>query len=145
MGSDPKFLLSNIEISRITWRRGAQGNELVVDVHIEDIDIELEDRVDTSSMKTMGESFISHVHDYRQTPSPFGTPLCGSPNPSMLSLNPYLKNQRSTASLSRFDPTSRPGSKDNRGKLHASRVGVYEPRPEYKDLGFKTYGYKRRS
>ncbi|KAH8096924.1 hypothetical protein DFH11DRAFT_1526938 [Phellopilus nigrolimitatus] len=33
MGSDPTFLLSNIEISRIAWRRGNNPNELIVDVN----------------------------------------------------------------------------------------------------------------
>jgi len=32
MGSDPTFLLSNIEFSRVAWRRGSNANELVVDV-----------------------------------------------------------------------------------------------------------------
>ena len=32
IGSDPVFLLSNIEISRITWRKGATENELIVDL-----------------------------------------------------------------------------------------------------------------
>ncbi|KAL5531206.1 hypothetical protein ACEPAG_4082 [Sanghuangporus baumii] len=32
IGSDPTFLLSNIEISRVVWRKGASANELIVDL-----------------------------------------------------------------------------------------------------------------
>lgn len=32
MGSDPVFLLSNIEMARVHWRHGSNANELVVDV-----------------------------------------------------------------------------------------------------------------
>ncbi|EJC99971.1 uncharacterized protein FOMMEDRAFT_159549 [Fomitiporia mediterranea MF3/22] len=37
MGSDPTFLLSNIEISRIAWRPGKNENELIVDLGNRDI------------------------------------------------------------------------------------------------------------
>ena len=36
------FLLSNIEISRVAWRRGRSKNELVVDLAVQD-DISVED------------------------------------------------------------------------------------------------------
>lgn len=42
LGSDPMFLLSNIEISRVAWRRGRSKNELVVDLGVQD-DISVED------------------------------------------------------------------------------------------------------
>ncbi|KAL5492668.1 hypothetical protein ACEPAI_4115 [Sanghuangporus weigelae] len=34
IGSDPTFLLSNIEFSRVVWRKGASANELIVGLEI---------------------------------------------------------------------------------------------------------------
>ena len=42
LGSDPSFLLSNVEISRVAWRQGRNKNELFVDLRVND-DISLED------------------------------------------------------------------------------------------------------
>lgn len=38
MGSSPKFLLSNIEISRVNWRKGSNDNELVVEINMDERD-----------------------------------------------------------------------------------------------------------
>ena len=35
LGSDPRFLLSNLEINRIAWKRGAHKNELVVEIDLD--------------------------------------------------------------------------------------------------------------
>lgn len=35
LGSDPCFLLSNLEISRVAWKRGARANELVVEINLD--------------------------------------------------------------------------------------------------------------
>ena len=35
LGSDPRFLLSNLEISRVAWKRGARANELVVEINLD--------------------------------------------------------------------------------------------------------------
>lgn len=43
MGSDPTFLLSNIEISRVAWRRGSTANELIVEVGDAEAPLELID------------------------------------------------------------------------------------------------------
>ena len=42
LGSDPSFLLSNVEISRVACRQGRNKNELFVDLRVND-DISLED------------------------------------------------------------------------------------------------------
>lgn len=35
LGSDPRFLLSNLEINRVAWKRGAHKNELVVEIDLD--------------------------------------------------------------------------------------------------------------
>lgn len=150
MGSDPKFLLSNIEISRVTWRIGSNANELVVDVDVsEGGDMEMDERADTDSLKTESTS-----HHDRQghgalfhSRSGTGTTAVEMDEDThktqqtlpLVDMDPFAKDHPVSPST----PSSRPSSKEGRGTIRATRVGVYEPRPAYKELGFRTYSYRQ--
>ena len=142
MGSEPTYLLSNIEISRIAWRRGSTANELVVEVDADAddaADMEMEDRADKASIQTTTE-FASHT----MLPSTLSySRPCTGVSVAARSDNAHAFPAEEKSVTEHPVSLSRPGSKDGRGgSLHATKVGIYESRPAFKDLGFRTYGYR---
>lgn len=130
-------------------------NELVVEVDADDsAEMEMDDRADEASIKSATE-FVSHS----MLPSTlsFSRPSTGisvaERNDRGIALptinsDPFSLEERGTTeaavSLSRpGSRDSRPGSKEGRGgSIRATKVGVYESRPAFKELGFRTYGYR---
>jgi hypothetical protein len=53
LGSDSAWLLNNIELSRVPWRRGATEGEIIVDRFGRDPDEDDEDELDSPSMSVM--------------------------------------------------------------------------------------------
>ena len=75
MGSSPKFILSNIEISRVNWRKGSTDNELVVEIDIDARDgnspVELIDLDPLASYKAKsykGAARIARMRDIEARP-----------------------------------------------------------------------------
>ena len=109
MGSDPKFLLSNIEMGRVHWRRGSTANELFVEVGGDEppqldelgFNIEMNNSTPVTEGSFAGEKRIILPRSVMQTTV--------------------------TTSESRSE---------QRGSLRTSRLGVYNPRPE---LGYGSY------
>jgi len=55
IGTNPEWLLSNLELSRVRWTKGAHDGELIVEVDAVDYD-EWESAIDDFDMKSYGRS-----------------------------------------------------------------------------------------
>ncbi len=82
MGSDPVFLLSNIEMARVHWRQGPNANELVVEVNNE-IDAEPDEVQQAMELRNLDYATTTEKTDYTAKDS--GTDSAGKREHSFVS------------------------------------------------------------
>ena len=127
LGSDPVFLLSNIELGRVHWRHGSTANELVVDVNPD----------------AEGPPHLNDVHIDIELAEPV-SPTSYNSHHALVGVDPFVGEKRiilpravmQSSVAVHTEPDDPPPMIRLKGSVRASRSGMYSPRPE---LSYASY------